>query len=75
MLRFLYKNNLKCAYLPKVIIKMEVGGASNQSLKNRKTAIIESAMAWKINDLKMPFYLPVVKPLRKIGQYIFKTVS
>ena len=34
MLRILKDNNLNYAYLPKVITKMRVGGASNRSLKN-----------------------------------------
>jgi glycosyltransferase len=34
LLRYLWVNNIKMSYLPKVLVKMRVGGASNRSLKN-----------------------------------------
>ncbi len=34
MLRYLWKNRISCSYIPKVLVKMRVGGASNKSLKN-----------------------------------------
>jgi glycosyltransferase len=33
LLRYLWSNDVTLAYLPKVITKMRVGGASNRSLK------------------------------------------
>ncbi len=72
MLRFLVKNNLTCCYLPLVTIKMSVGGISNKSLNNRLIANQEDKRAWSVNKLPMPFYLPFIKPLRKIFQYIIK---
>ena len=35
ILRFLFKHQIKVAYLPKVLVKMRVGGLSNLSFKNR----------------------------------------
>jgi len=32
--RLLYKNSLKTAYIPELLVKMRVGGTSNRSLKN-----------------------------------------
>ncbi len=72
MLRFLYKERIKPVYLPKIIVKMRQGGISNQSLKHRIKANKEDRKAWKINGLKMPFFLPILKPLRKIHQYFQK---
>ena len=72
MLRFLYKEGVETVYLPKITIKMREGGVSNRSLKNRIKANKEDRKAWKINSLKMPFFLPILKPLRKIPQYFQK---
>ena len=72
MLRFLYKEGVEPVYLPKITIKMREGGVSNQSLKHRIKANKEDQKAWKINGLKMPFFLPILKPLRKIPQYFQK---
>ncbi len=69
MLRFIHIHKIKLAYLSKVLIKMRLGGMSNRSLYNRWRANKEDRNAWKINGLKMPFWLPVRKPLRKIPQF------
>lgn len=69
MLRFLQKHQCKCAYLPKTIIKMRVGGASNQNFIARLKANKEDKMAWSINHLTPYFYTLWLKPLRKIVQY------
>jgi len=34
MLRFLARANIDCAYIPSVLVKMRLGGASNRSLGN-----------------------------------------
>lgn len=49
---------------------MRVGGVSNASLKNRLAANKEDYLAWKINGLIPPFGLRIIKPLRKIFQFI-----
>ncbi|MCK5538034.1 MAG: glycosyltransferase, partial [Bacteroidales bacterium] len=69
MLRFIHKYGIKLAYLPKVLINMRVGGISNSNLQNRLRANKEDRLAWKLNGLKMPFYTPILKPLRKITQF------
>ncbi len=51
MLRFLEKNSISSVYIPKVFVKMRVGGESNQSIKNIIRANIESYKAW----VKMDF--------------------
>ncbi len=70
MLRFLYKNRLKTAYLPEIIVKMRTGGASNNSVENRMRANQNDRKAWKVNDLKPYFFTLWLKPLRKIAQFI-----
>lgn len=72
MLRVLYKNKVEAAYLPEITVRMSVGGVSNRSIKNRLKANAEDRLAWQLNHLKMPFWLPVLKPIRKIFQYMLK---
>lgn len=70
MLRFVHRENIKLAYLPKVLVKMRAGGVSNSTLKNRIAANQNDRLAWKINNLKPRFYTLWLKPLRKIIQFI-----
>lgn len=70
MLRFVHKEKIKLAYLPKVLVKMRAGGVSNSTLKNRIAANRNDRMAWKINQLEPRFYTLWMKPLRKIIQFI-----
>lgn len=72
MLRFIYKNKIKLAYLPEYTVKMRVGGKSNESLKNRFLANKEDKKAWEINQVKPYFFTLLLKPLRKIIQFIQK---
>lgn len=72
MLRFIHKHQIKLGYLPRVIVKMRVGGMSNASIKNRIRANREDRKAWKINNLQPKPYTLVLKPLSKVLQYWFK---
>ena len=69
MLRFIFKNKIKLAYLPYFTVKMRVGGKSNLSLKNRLFANHEDRKAWQINGLKPYFFTLYLKPLRKLSQF------
>ena len=70
MLRIFVRNNFNIRYLPRVIVKMRSGGASNASLRRRIAANREDRMAWKINNLKPYFFTLYLKPIRKIFQFI-----
>ncbi len=72
MLRFLYKNKVSTTYIKDILVKMREGGQSNASIKNRIKANKEDLKAWELNDLKAPTGLRVLKPLRKIMQFIRK---
>jgi glycosyltransferase involved in cell wall biosynthesis len=72
MLRILVRHGLSSYYIPRVIVKMRVGGVSNNSLRNRLRANREDRLAWKINQLKPYFFTLYLKPLRKISQFILK---
>ncbi len=71
MLRFIHKFRIRVAYLPRVLVKMRVGGKSNSSIANRIRANREDRLAWEINGLKPRFYTIWMKPLRKIGQFLW----
>lgn len=70
MLRFLYKECVSASYLPKIIVKMRIGGHSTSSLKNRIRANREDLLAWKINQLIPERYTIYLKPIRKIYQFV-----
>ncbi len=72
MLRFLYKNKVTAAYLPKVLVHMRTGGQSNTSILNRLRANMEDRKAWKINDIQPKWYTLNLKPLRKVNQFFIK---
>jgi glycosyltransferase involved in cell wall biosynthesis len=69
MLRFLHKNKISVSYLPRVIIKMRVGGKSNVSFWNRLIGNREDRKAWEINGLKPGLFTMIRKPLSKISQF------
>lgn len=72
MLRILYKHQFSSAYVPKVLVKMATGGASNVSFKGRLKANKEDRKAWQINGLRPYFFTLYLKPARKIFQFINK---
>lgn len=74
ILRFLYQHQLKTVYIPEVLVKMRVGGMSNQSLRNRWRANQEDRLAMKMNGIPFPLFTAICKPLRKINQYWHKNV-
>lgn len=68
LLRYLWSNNVKATYLPKVVTKMRVGGASNRSLKNIIEKTKEDIQALKNNKLFWPSAL-LIKNVSKIPQF------
>lgn len=75
MLRFIHKHRIGLAYLPKVIVKMRVGGISNSDLSHRLLAQQESRNAWTINGLSPYFFTLFLKPFRKISQFFSRNVT
>ncbi|MEO9594759.1 glycosyltransferase family 2 protein [Rhodopirellula bahusiensis] len=70
LVRMMVRHKAKIAYLPRVTVKMRVGGASNASLTNRLNANRDDRQAWLINGLKPPIGLRFTKPLRKLPQFL-----
>ncbi|MGN6396943.1 MAG: glycosyltransferase family 2 protein [Mucilaginibacter sp.] len=69
MLRFLYVNDLKVSYINRVLVKMRVGGQSNQNLVNRKKALANDLKAMRVHGISIPFLSLFLKPARKLTQY------
>jgi glycosyltransferase involved in cell wall biosynthesis len=70
LLRFLYVNKILASYLPKVLVHMRAGGMSNRSFANRIKAHLEDYRAWSYNGIKPKWYTVVLKPVRKVLQYL-----
>jgi glycosyltransferase involved in cell wall biosynthesis len=70
LLRLLLRHRVRAAYLPRVLVRMRRGGASNRTLGARLRAHQMDRRAWEVNGLRpLPWTLPL-KPLRKLGQYL-----
>ncbi len=71
MARYLYRYRISARYLPKLIIKMRVGGQSNISLKSRLRANRRDYLAMKKNQVPFPLLASVLKPIIKLHQYYY----
>ncbi|MFT6919593.1 MAG: glycosyltransferase [Cognaticolwellia sp.] len=68
ILRYLWKNKVSISYLPKVTIKMRVGGASNRDLKNIILKTKEDIRALKNSRISW-VQAVVIKNVSKIPQF------
>ncbi|HBC3894936.1 TPA: glycosyltransferase [Vibrio parahaemolyticus] len=68
LLRYLWSNKVSMSYLPKVLIKMRVGGASNRSLGNIYKKTCEDIQALKNNKVFWPKAI-LIKNFSKIPQF------
>ncbi len=71
LLRYLWKNNISVAYIPEVLVKMRLGGASNRSIKNIIQKSREDWQAMKANGVPPLLALPA-KNLSKVPQFFKK---
>lgn len=69
ILRLLYKNQISISYLPKIMVKMRIGGISNYSIWNRLRGNNEDYISWKMNGFNPPMFIRLRKPLSKLGQF------
>jgi glycosyltransferase len=70
MLRFLDVHNISTHYIPRVLVKMRAGGASNRSMKNILRKSYEDYRARKMNKLQGNYYAVFLKTLSKIPQFV-----
>lgn len=70
MLRFLEKYKISTFYLKEAFVKMRLGGATNQSLKNIYNQNIECISAFKINGIRVnPILYPFFRIVPKFFQF------
>jgi len=69
LLRYLSSENVKVAYLPEVLVKMRVGGASNGTLKQILRKSREDVTAMRSNGINPLLALPC-KNLSKLPQFV-----
>jgi hypothetical protein len=69
MLRAMVKYRIRTVYIPSVLVRMRVGGASNASLANRLWANRMDREAWRVNGLRPYLWTVPFKPLRKVMQW------
>ena len=69
MSRYLYLLKISSFYLPKLIVKMRAGGASNESLSARVKANRRDYLAMKKNKIPFPLIVSILKPLIKVPQF------
>lgn len=70
MLRMFKKYNFKTKYFNRLIIKMRLGGATNQSLSNIINQNKEILKAWKNNGLQAPLYLMPLRIFKRLAQFV-----
>lgn len=69
MLRFIHKHQIVLEYIPKVLVHMRAGGASNRTWLQRLAAHRNDYKAWQVNGLSPRWFTLTAKPLRKILQF------
>jgi glycosyltransferase involved in cell wall biosynthesis len=70
MLRMFKKHDFNSKYFNRLIIKMRLGGATNQSISNIVNQNKEILKSWKNNGLKAPFYLMPLRIIKRLAQFI-----
>lgn len=69
MLRFIEREKISTCYIPEVLVKMRMGGASNRSLRNLLLKTSEDYKAWKTTGLKRKYYTIPLKIISKMPQF------
>jgi glycosyltransferase involved in cell wall biosynthesis len=72
MLRLIHRHAVALNYIPHILVKMRLGGQSNVTFSNRLKANKEDRLAWSMNQLKPYWFTRLIKPLRKIKQFVQK---
>jgi len=71
LLRYILKNRIQITYLPRVLVKMRVGGISNRSLSSMMSKSLEDIRIMRSNGIIWPLAL-AYKNLSKLPQFIKK---
>ncbi len=73
MARYLFHHRISAHYLPKLIVKMRVGGQSNKNFQQRFRANRRDYLAMKKNKIPFAFFVSILKPLSKLHQFYKKS--
>ena len=71
MLRFLEKHNIRSKYIPKTLVNMKVGGASNNGLKSKLDILNEEFRAFYQNDIDVNKFSYILHKAKKIKELKF----
>lgn len=69
MLRFFWRHKLSASYIPRVLVKMRIGGESNRNIRNVYIKMKEDGEAMKKNGIP-PFRALLFKNLSKVKQFL-----
>jgi glycosyltransferase involved in cell wall biosynthesis len=72
MARYLFHHRVSACYLPKLLVKMRIGGQSNKNIYQRLRANRRDYLAMKKNKIPFAFFVSVLKPLSKLHQFYKK---
>lgn len=70
MLRIFKKFGTTSEYLPRLMVRMRLGGATNQSFKNIVDGNKEIIKSWKNNGLSVPLFLMPLRFFKRLIQFI-----
>lgn len=70
LVRVMVRDRASFRYIPRVLVAMRVGGMSNRSLAARLAANKNDRRAWAINGLRPLPWTFLLKPLRKLSQWV-----
>ena len=71
MLRFLEKHNIRSKYIPKMLVNMKIGGASNNGLKSKLDILNEEFRAFNQNDISINKLSYIFHKSKKIKEFKF----
>lgn len=71
MLRFLEKHNIRSKYIPKTLVNMKMGGASNNGLKSKLDILKEEFRAFNQNDISINKLSYIFHKAKKIKEFKF----
>jgi glycosyltransferase involved in cell wall biosynthesis len=75
MLRFFEIHEISSEYLPRVLVKMRIGGVSNKSYRNILIANYANLLAFNKNNLKVNYFLyPLFRLLPKFINLIYNKI-
>ncbi|HJU84226.1 MAG TPA: glycosyltransferase family 2 protein [Holophagaceae bacterium] len=72
MMRFMAKARIRTVHIPRVLVRMRLGGATNKSLRNILKGNLEGYRACRKNGLKAPVWFIPRKILSKVPQFFKK---